>query len=421
MATRSTNTRSTVVAAFHEREHARDAIDDLKRAGFKDDQIGYTARHMDASGRAVEPAGDAAGGALAGAATGGVLGGILGAAASLLIPGVGPVVAAGFLGPILGGAAAGAAIGAAGGGIIGALMNAGVPEEEARYYDTEFRAGRHIVTVKAGARAQEAHDILSRHRASFYGATAGTAATARSAMDTTATRTMKDEGTVRVPEVEERLEVGKRPVEKGQVTIRKEVEEKRETVPVNLRQEEVHVEKRDVADRPLKPGEDAFKEGTIRVPVHGEEAVARKEAVVTGEVVVKKDVHTERETVADTVRKTEVHVDKDRETVRPAGQEVVHAGKTGTTYNWNEYSPRFRTHWEQNYRSSGMRYEAYEPAYRFGWDMAGNERYRGRQWGDVESDFRRDWESRYHDKPWDRFADAIRHGWNSLTGADVRR
>src|SRR6266542_4020884 len=172
-ATTSTSARSTAVCVVQDRDAARDAIDDLKRAGFNDDQIGYTTRHMDGSdvsGRAGERAGDAAGGALAGAATGGVLGGILGAAASLLIPGVGPVVAAGFLGPLLGGAAAGAAIGAAGGGIIGALTNAGVPEEEARYYDTEFRSGRHIVTAKAGSRYQEAQDILSRRGASFYNA-----------------------------------------------------------------------------------------------------------------------------------------------------------------------------------------------------------------------------------------------------------
>ena len=41
----------------------------------------------------------------------------------------------------------------------------GVPEEEARYYDEEFQAGRTLVTVKANARYQEAAAILRRHEA----------------------------------------------------------------------------------------------------------------------------------------------------------------------------------------------------------------------------------------------------------------
>src|SRR5687767_12000846 len=111
-------TSSTVVGVFQDAATARGAIDDLKKAGFKDDQIGYTARHTNGAGSVRAADGRAAdgvttdtgpgSGALSGAATGGILGGILGAAASLAIPGVGPVIAAGFLGPILGGAAAGA-------------------------------------------------------------------------------------------------------------------------------------------------------------------------------------------------------------------------------------------------------------------------------------------------------------------------
>ena len=46
-----------------------------------------------------------------------------------------------------------------------------------------------------------------------------------------------------------------------------------------------------------------------RVPVRGEEAVAQKEAFVTGEVVIDKERRTERQTVTDTVRREEVEVD----------------------------------------------------------------------------------------------------------------
>jgi hypothetical protein len=71
------------------------------------------------------------------------------------------VIAGGTLATILANAAGGAAIG----GVIGALTGAGIPEDEARYYQNEFEAGRTIVTVKADKRCDEAMMILRRHGA----------------------------------------------------------------------------------------------------------------------------------------------------------------------------------------------------------------------------------------------------------------
>jgi uncharacterized protein (TIGR02271 family) len=78
--------------------------------------------------------------------------------------------------------------------------------------------------------------------------------------------------------------------------VRKTFVEEQRTVPVDLRREEVHVERRAVADRPLRPGEaaGALVNRTIRVPIRGEESVARKVAVVTGEVVIDKQRTTEQ-------------------------------------------------------------------------------------------------------------------------------
>jgi len=120
-------------------------------------------------------------------------------------------------------------------------------------------------------------------------------------------------GEVRVPVREERLNVEKRQGEMGAVEVRKDVVSEQVEVPVSLRHEEVSVNRVDVPDRPIAVGDapDAFKEGTIRVPVRGEEAVARKEAVVTGEVVIDRDVKTETETVSDTIRKERVDVNQD--------------------------------------------------------------------------------------------------------------
>src|SRR5688572_284400 len=74
---------------------------------------------------------------------------------------------------------------------------------------------------------------------------------------------------IRVPVQEERLEVEKRQAEMGSVDIRKTVETEQVNVPVELRHEEVTVDRVDVPDRPVAAGAvaDAFEEGTIRVPV----------------------------------------------------------------------------------------------------------------------------------------------------------
>lgn len=171
--------RSTLVGVFTDRTQAERAIADLQRAGFRNDQIGFIAPDTGRTSTVTTDTGttDAAAGAVTGAVGGGVLGGIIGAAAALLVPGIGPVLAGGVLAATLGGAA----IGAAAGGILGALTGLGLPEEEARYYEGEFRSGRILVTVQPQGRYQEAADILRRNGAydasTRYSTTAGTAAT----------------------------------------------------------------------------------------------------------------------------------------------------------------------------------------------------------------------------------------------------
>lgn len=125
-----------------------------------------------------------------------------------------------------------------------------------------------------------------------------------------------DDDDIRVQVVEERLSVGKRQVELGDIEIRKTVESEQVSVPVEFMREQIDVRQVDVPDRPIAAGEmaDAFKEGTIRVPIRGEEALVRKEAVVTGEVLVDRERVTEREIVSDTVRKERVTVDEDYDT-----------------------------------------------------------------------------------------------------------
>lgn len=118
-------------------------------------------------------------------------------------------------------------------------------------------------------------------------------------------------GQEHIPIVEEKMEIGKRDVDLGTVRIRKRVVEEPVRETVELREEHVNVERRP-ASGTVSP-EDArafFKEETIEVPEHAEKIVAKKEARVTGEVVVGKETETHRETVEDKVRHTEVDVDR---------------------------------------------------------------------------------------------------------------
>ena len=85
-------------------------------------------------------------GATIGASAGGVTGGVLGLLAgigALAIPGVGPFIAAG---PIMA-ALTGAAVGATLGGIGGALVGLGMPEYEAKQYESKVKDGNILISV----------------------------------------------------------------------------------------------------------------------------------------------------------------------------------------------------------------------------------------------------------------------------------
>jgi len=172
-----TTRRATVIGVFSDRDKAQAAVDELRRAGFRDDQIGlvsrtqtdtatHAARHDHARERTGLPSDpthskweEGAGiGAAAGAATGTGLG--LAVAAGL-IPGIGPFIAGGTLAALLASTGTGAALGT----VLGGLVGLGVPEEEATYYENEFKTGRTILTVRADDRSTAAWDVLARHGA----------------------------------------------------------------------------------------------------------------------------------------------------------------------------------------------------------------------------------------------------------------
>ena len=111
---------------------------------------------------------------------------------------------------------------------------------------------------------------------------------------------------------EERIAIGKRDVARGTAHVRTYVQEVPVEERVRLRDERIAISRQHVADRVVTGAEaDAlFQERDIAVTERSEEAVVTKEAVVTEEVVVGKEVTEREEVVRDTVRKTEVDIDR---------------------------------------------------------------------------------------------------------------
>ncbi len=124
-------------------------IDELKEAGFSTNDISVLL--ADKGGTrdfAIENHSKAPEGAAAGAGAGAALGGVAGWLAgigTLVIPGVGPLIAAG---PIMA-ALSGAAVGGTLGGLAGGLVGIGIPEFEARRFEGKVKTGSALVSVHA--------------------------------------------------------------------------------------------------------------------------------------------------------------------------------------------------------------------------------------------------------------------------------
>jgi hypothetical protein len=122
-------------------------IENLRAAGFSNNDISVLLPDTNSTRQfAHEKGTKAPEGAATGAGTGGVVGGVLGwlvGIGALAIPGLGPFVAAG---PLMA-ALSGVAVGGVAGGLIGTLVGMGIPEYEARRYESRLREGRILLAV----------------------------------------------------------------------------------------------------------------------------------------------------------------------------------------------------------------------------------------------------------------------------------
>lgn len=148
----------TIIAYYNSRQDAENSVHRLREKGFTDNDISILAREGedDSSGGSGSEMSFQDQNLTDGTVTGGAIGGIAGlalGAGALLIPGFGPIIAAGPL--------AGVLTGALTGGVAGGLVDYGIPEESSRRFEQHLESGKVLAIVKTAAeRATEAMQIL---------------------------------------------------------------------------------------------------------------------------------------------------------------------------------------------------------------------------------------------------------------------
>jgi len=149
----------TITALFDTRNESDSAIRRLEQAGFTKDQVAILVSE-ETRGKhfGISEGTNSEKGAATGAALGGLVGVIymaLMSAGTLLVPGLNLVMTGALVGSL-----AGLGAGAVTGGVIGALVGVGIPEHEAKLYESAVHKGAILIAVDAGddheaARVQE--------------------------------------------------------------------------------------------------------------------------------------------------------------------------------------------------------------------------------------------------------------------------
>lgn len=336
------------------------------------------------------------------------------------------------------GAAAGAGIGALAGGPVGAAVGGtiggvgGAATAAAATYDEgefrrEYESGPYRdrysweQVAPAYRYGWEGYDPKSHHESSYdqvgshlrkgwsgEGAYADLEPMIRTGWERRAQRELDAGGEAVVPVVEEEVKVGKRTVKKGGVKVETEVRERPVEETVRLHEEKVEIERRP-ANRAATEQEVAFKEGSLELTETAEEAVVSKRPKVVEEVVIRKKGEDHTETVHETARRTDVNVGKTAGT-----GEVVSSGTT-KVLKWDDLEQDFRSTYQKQHSKTGKSYEVYAPAYRYGYDIASDKKYAGKEWTSVEPEARRHWE-KSEQGPWEDFKDSIQYAWDKVRG-----
>lgn len=211
------------------------------------------------------------------------------------------------------------------GGFMDKLSSFFMPEEDRHAYAEGLGRGGYVLRVDVAEKDhQRVVDLLDTdnsvdldERANAWRAEGWDGGSAGAATDTdtgtgtsaTAPRTgATDDGTIEV--AEEQLKIGKRDTSHGRVRVRSYTVEEPVSAEVTLESERADIERHKV-DRVVDDADAVFQDKTITVDERSEEAVVSKETHVVEEIDVHKDIERETKTVEDTVRRTEVEIDRD--------------------------------------------------------------------------------------------------------------
>jgi uncharacterized protein (TIGR02271 family) len=191
----------------------------------------------------------------------------------------------------------------------------GDDDHDAEKYSRVASRSQRIVTVHAMSKeeAEDAADILDDcgavdvdERAAQYGYNTATGSYNTDYTD----RDRSADSTDKLNVIEENLEVGKREVETGGVRLRSRIVERPVEESIRLREERVNVERTPVDRDATDADFSNFEEKDIEMIERAEVPVVNKQARVVEEVRLNKEVDERDETISDTVRNTEVDVEK---------------------------------------------------------------------------------------------------------------
>ncbi len=207
----------------------------------------------------------------------------------------------------------------------------GTGEETEKYTEVGRRGSIVTVHAKSADEAENAARILDNYgaidvneRAEAYKTTGTSTLTG-----TTPTTKATDADSIKI--IEEKMQVGKREVETGGVRLRSRIVEQAVQEDIRLRTERVRVERTNVSRPATEADLAAFRDASIEMKETAEVPVVNKEAFVTGEVSLGKEVEEKNQTVQGTVRKTEVDTENftDQDTKLASGTTKTTGNKDG--------------------------------------------------------------------------------------------
>lgn len=290
----------------------------------------------------------------------------------------------------------------------------GVPSTDAREFAEAVRRGGNLLITELDddskaddiARYLDEHesvDLSNRRERWREGGYSGFNRDAdlysREEVDRERNRVLESGEEASLQEAHEEVRVGKRDTTKGGLRVHKHVEEKPVEQDIELREEHADVERTKV-DRSTRGTQDPFKEETIELTEHAEEPVVQKETHIDEEVRVGKDVETHTETIKETARETHIDIERLTEGV-------------GREHQFSSFEPNYREHYREQFSTTDQDYGAYEPAYRFGHAFGVSDRYRDRNYEDIEPELRSSYEREHGSGSFDRFRDAARYGFST--------